>query len=123
MTQGERIRALRKELGLTLEKFAEPIGVKKAAISNIENDTRGLTDQMIISICREYNASEEWLRTGNGSMFIPLSREEEISRQIGRLVNEDNDFKKRLVSCVLSLTEEQLKLLEEIAKKLVKEKD
>lgn len=120
MTQGERIRALRKELGLTLEKFAEPIGVKKAAISNIENDTRGLTDQMIISICREYNASEEWLRTGKGEMLIPLSRDEEISRFVGEVIKEDDTFKKKLISVLSRLDERDWEDLERIAKNFIK---
>lgn len=123
MTQGERLRELRKNLDLTLEKFGKPLGVGKTAISKIENGENNLTDQMIISICREYDANEEWLRTGEGEMFVPLSREEEISRQIARLITEDNDFKKRLVSCILSLTDEQLEMIKDIAERLTKEKD
>ena len=120
MTQGERIRALRKQLELTLEKFAEPIGVKKAAISNIENDTRGLTDQMIVSICREYNVNEEWLRTGKGEMFIPLSRDEEISRFVGEMIKEDDTFKKKLISVLARLDEKDWEDLERIAKNFIK---
>lgn len=43
MTPGERIRSIRKELGLTLEKFGESLGVSKGAISAIEVGTRNLT--------------------------------------------------------------------------------
>ena len=52
MTQGERIKEVRKTLGLTLDKFGEKLGVKKAALSAIENGKRNLTEQMTISICR-----------------------------------------------------------------------
>ena len=65
----ERIKELRKALGLTLEKFGAKLGVTKTAISNIENGNRGLTDQMFLSICREYNVNPGWLETGNGPMF------------------------------------------------------
>jgi transcriptional regulator with XRE-family HTH domain len=68
VTIGERIRTLRKETGLTLEKFGECIGVKKAALSLIENDRNGPSDQTIRSIAREFAVSEEWLRTGEGPM-------------------------------------------------------
>lgn len=37
MTQNERIKEVRKSLGLTLEKFGERIGLKKSAVSLIEN--------------------------------------------------------------------------------------
>lgn len=69
----ERIKQLRKELGLTLEKFGEKIGVGKTAISKIENGDRSVTDQMFKSICREFNVREEWLRTGEEPKFVPVS--------------------------------------------------
>ena len=59
MEQGIRVKKLRKELGLTLEKFGKPLGVGKTAISKIENGENNLTDQMIISICREFNVNEK----------------------------------------------------------------
>lgn len=69
----ERIKQLRKELGLTLDKFGERLGVSKVAISLIENGKNALTDQMFKSICREFNVNENWLRTGEGEMFVPAS--------------------------------------------------
>lgn len=65
----ERVRELRKELDLTLEKFGERLGVTKVAISNIEKGNRNLTEQMFKSICREFDVNEEWLRDGTGEMF------------------------------------------------------
>ena len=73
MTQGERVREIRKTLNLTLDKFGEKLGVKKAGLSAIENGNRNLTDQMFKSICREFNVREEWLRTGEEPMFVPAS--------------------------------------------------
>ena len=68
----ERIKELRKELKLTMEKFGERIGVSKATISNIENGNRNATDHMFKSICREFHVNEEWLRSGTGDMFSPV---------------------------------------------------
>lgn len=65
----ERIRQLRKALSLTLEEFGGRLGVTKTAISRIELGGRNVTDQMAISICREFGVNEEWLRTGSGEMF------------------------------------------------------
>ena len=76
MTIGERIKELRKSLGLTLEEFGKKLGVGKSAISNIENGSRNLTDQMALSICREFNVREEWLRYGTGDMFEPAALDE-----------------------------------------------
>ena len=65
----ERIKQLRKELGLTLDKFGERLGVGKAALSRIENGSNNVTEQMFKSICREFNVREEWLRNGEEPMF------------------------------------------------------
>lgn len=65
----ERIKELRKELGLTLEKFGGRLGVGKNAISRIETRKSNVTDQMFKSICREFNVNPDWLRTGEGEMF------------------------------------------------------
>ena len=71
----ERIKEVRKSLGLTLEKFGKSLGVTKVAISNIENGNRGVTDQMFLSVCRVYNVNEDWLRNGTGEMFNKPSDE------------------------------------------------
>ena len=42
MTQNERVKEIRKTLGLTLEKFGERIGVTRGSMSNIENGNRNL---------------------------------------------------------------------------------
>ena len=72
MTQGERIKEVRKTLGLTLDKFGEKLGVKKAALSAIENGKRNLTEQMTISISREYKVNYDYLTYGDGEMFEDL---------------------------------------------------
>lgn len=65
-----RVKEIRKSLNLTLEEFGKRLGVTKSAISRIENNIANLTDQILISICNIYNVSEDWLRNGNGEMFI-----------------------------------------------------
>ena len=84
MSQGKRIRDLRKSLGMTLDNFGERIGLKKSAVSLIENDKNSVTDQVVKSICREFNVSEEWLRTGQGEMFKQLSQAELAARTVAK---------------------------------------
>lgn len=76
MTIGERIKELRKSLNLTLEEFGKKLGVGKTAISKLEKSERNLTDQMALSICREFNVREKWLRDGTGDMFEPAASDE-----------------------------------------------
>ena len=71
MTLGERIKKLRKELDLTQQKLADRLGVKQNTIALIESGKRNTSDQLLFSVCREFNVSEEWLRNGEGEMFVP----------------------------------------------------
>lgn len=119
MTQGERIRELRKALKLTLDRFGERVGVKKSALSQIENGKSGVTDQMIKSICREFDVSETWIRTGEGEMFPPVDRRTEIARLTRQLLNEEEDsFKNRFISMLADLSVEEWAFLEKRAKQL-----
>ena len=72
----ERIKQIRRELGLTQTEFAERIGLKQNSIALIESGKRNISDQAVLSICREYGVNEEWLRTGDGDKFIPESNDE-----------------------------------------------
>lgn len=72
MTQGERIKEIRKSLGLTLEKFGDRLGVGKTAVSKIEHEQCTLTEQMKKSVCREFNVNYDWLEYGDGEMFLNL---------------------------------------------------
>lgn len=72
----ERIKQIRRELELTQAEFAERIGLKQNSIALIESGKRNISDQAVLSICREYGVNEEWLRTGDGDRFIPESNDE-----------------------------------------------
>lgn len=121
MSYGKRVFELRKKLNLTLEKFGEPLGVTKTAISRIEKEERTITDQMAKAICREYGVNENWLRTGDGDMFVPQTRSEKIAEFAGSLMKEeDSSFKKRLIEALAQLDEKDWEVLEDIAKKTLK---
>jgi len=70
LTENERIREIRKAKNLTLERFGAMIGVQKSAISKIERGENAVSDQVRLSICRAFNVSEDWIRTGKGEMFL-----------------------------------------------------
>ena len=69
MLLNRRVRKIRKDLGLNQTEFGRRLGVTTAAISKIESGERGLTEQMLLAICREFGINETWLRTGEGNMF------------------------------------------------------
>lgn len=119
MTYNERVRALRKELGLTLQAFGDRLGVTRATVSRIENGVNNLTGQMVVSICREYGASEAWLRDGEGEMFVPVTRNEKIARFAGELMKDETpDFRRQLVEILADLNDEQWDALADFAERL-----
>ncbi len=72
----ERIKQIRRELGLTQTEFAERIGLKQNSIALIESGKRNISDQAVLSICREYGVNEKWLRTGDGDKMTPDANDE-----------------------------------------------
>ena len=77
---GNRIKELRQALGLTQQEFADRIGVKRGAIANYEIG-RNASDTAVALICREFHVDERWLRTGEGEMFIQISRDHGFRRR------------------------------------------
>lgn len=75
MTQGERVKEIRKALNLTLEKFGERLGVGKTAISKIEKGENKLTAQMAKVICSEYGVNYNYLESGTGEMFADVPQD------------------------------------------------
>lgn len=117
----KRVKELRKALGLTLEKFGERVGVTKVAISNIEKGNRNVTEQMFKSICREFNANSEWLRTGQGEMFNELPEEDEVALIVSELLEENNPFYKRIKNAIkvyMDLTPQSQSVIDDFVEKL-----
>lgn len=112
---GERVKELRKALGLSGEKFGEKIGLKRNSLSQIETGKNNLSEQNILAICREFNVNENWLRYGMGEMFKDMSLDEEIISFIGEIQwDTSNTFKKRFISAISKLSEEEWSVLEKI---------
>ena len=119
----DRIKKIRKELDLTQQKFADRLGVQRNTIAMYEMGRTLPSDAIMRSICREFNVNENWLRTGEGEMFIKLTRDEEMAKLTKKLLNEEEDsFKNRLISVLANLTDVQWEVLAEVAEKLSNEK-
>lgn len=70
-TIGSRIRYLRKDvLKLNQTEFSTQILLAQTHLSSLEKGERNVTDRTILDICREFNVNEEWLRNGNGDIFV-----------------------------------------------------
>lgn len=111
----ERIKKVRKALDLTQQEFGKKIGMKQNTIALIEGG-RNTSDQTIFAICREFNVNETWLRTGEGDMFVPISRDDQITDFVADVLkDEDDSFKRRFVAALSKLGESEWEVLEKIA--------
>ncbi len=120
----ERLRKLRKTLDLTQQAFADKLGIARGNIGAYEVGKNALSDAVISLICREFDVNENWLRTGEGEMFIELTKEEEIATFIGGVLrDEDDSFKKRLISGLAALDETGWEVLENFLNSIQKKED
>ena len=88
----DRIKSLRKHLGLTQEKFAERLCMKRNTIANYEIGRNEPIDAVVSLICKEFNVNEEWLRTGSGDMFVKMPEEDLYSKAAASVLVEDDAF-------------------------------
>ncbi|MEQ2574941.1 helix-turn-helix domain-containing protein [Mediterraneibacter faecis] len=103
----ERIKQLRKALDLTQQKFADKLGVKRNTVGQWECGINAITDRVIFSICREFDVSEEWLRTGEGEMFEQLTEQQKIMKYTALLLKDKDSVIANAIQTLI-VTYEQL---------------
>lgn len=118
MTQGERVREVRKNLGLTLEKFGEKLGVGKTAISKIERNERGLTEQMTKSICREFNVDYIWLTTGEGDNIF-VDTVDDFLERIDRIMAGENDARKSMIKTLANASDDDIQTFDRLVSQYI----
>lgn len=122
-TTNTRIRKLRKALDLTQVEFARRIGTTQNSVANYETGHRNPSSSVVNNICKEFHGSETWLRTGEGGMFLELSRSDEIAAFVESVLHDESaDFKRRLIAALSHLDaagwEALEQLVEDTARKL-----
>lgn len=116
-----RIAEVRKKYNLTQEKFAEKICLTRNFVWMIEKGERVPSDRTIADICREFQVDEHWLRTGEGQMQRPMSRNDELARFLGEAIKAPDDFKRTLLTVMSRMPTEEWAMLERKAWELVEE--
>lgn len=111
-----RIKQIRKEKNLTQVEFGERIGVKGNTVTNYETGLRNPTDAVILSICREFNVNEDWLRNGTGDIY--KEKDGSFSELLVELEDSDDDFIKSLITVYMGLDEDSKSALRKIAKEM-----
>ena len=112
MTQGERVKELRKTLSLTLEKFGQRIGFGKSTVSDLENGRRSFSEHMTKSICREFSVDYMWLTTGEGEMFVET--DDDFFERIDRIMAGENETRKNMIKMLLYASDDDIKAFDRL---------
>ena len=121
MSIGQRIKMVRVAKSKTQKSLAEDLGLKKNTFASYEIDRVQPSDRTISDICRIFNVNEDWLRTGEGEMFLPLTKHKKIAKFAGRTLRDESPtFQRRLVELLAELDTEEWEILERFAQKLEK---
>lgn len=119
----ERIKALRKKLGLTQQEFADKLNIKRGAVANYEIGRNEPIDAVISLICKTFNVNEEWLRSGAGDMFLELPEEDEEAAYVSELLEDvDNEMYKiikEIMHTYSELTPKSKEVLRDFSAKLL----
>lgn len=111
----ERVKEIRKKLGLTQLEFAKQLGVTSAAISKIESNKRKLTEQMLLAICREFGINETWIRIGEGNIF---NIDNDLISQLSKQYNLDA-LDCKILKTYLNLSKDHRQVIKDFVFKLV----
>lgn len=114
-----RIKELRKFLNLSQEEFGARLGVTNAAISRLESGARGATEQILLSIKREFGASYLWLTTGEGPMFEDGGDDAALHVMVDRVMASENERVKQVFKGLGSFTEDDWRQVNDLLDRLL----
>ena len=102
----DRLKELRLKLKLSQVEFSKRIFLSKSFYGAIEIGEKKLNDRIIFIVSKQFNVNEEWLRNGNGEMFI--EKIPDIRKE--RLLNIYNQLDDSLQNCLVEQSNILLKL-------------
>lgn len=107
MNISDNIKSVRKSLGLTQAEFAARLGIKPNTVTTYETGIRVPSDAVIISICRQFNVSEHWIRTGEGEMFLQLDKDSELEQILAEIAGSEDETIKKIIRAYWKLDEKE----------------
>lgn len=97
MTLAQRIKNLRKELGLNQTEFAKRIGITQTSLSQLEGEKNGISYDVFKAIVSEFNVNPVWLMDGVGTMYSNENATSISRGAIPLVVQVDKDDEENIV--------------------------
>lgn len=113
----QRIKEVRRSLGLSQEEFGRRLGITKSAVSRIESSSNGASGQTVKSICREFSIDYAWLTTGQGEMFA--ENDDQITKLIDTVLAGENEFARAIFRGFAQFSAEDWQQLHGLIKKFL----
>jgi len=98
---GERIRFLRKSMGLTQKEFAKKIGITQGYLTEVESGKKQPSEKVLKLISHTFGVSYEWLKYGKGEMWEKGG--EEVPVWLREFMKEASDEDIELVHAFIQL--------------------
>ena len=114
----KRLVKIRETLKISQDELGTKIGISRFSVSNYESGKRNITERVIKDICREFDVNEEWLRTGEGEMFVELPEGTEFGKYIADVIGGEDDFIKNIIISYMKLDEKNKKIIRDFVKSL-----
>lgn len=118
----ERIKAVRKAMGLTQQAMADALNLKRNTVGAYEIGAITPSDRTIADICQKYNVDENWLRTGEGDMFVPRTRHDELAAYMGQIMGgKCSDIEEAIIAVMARTSVDEWELIRAKAQELLDE--
>lgn len=85
-----RVKEVRQSMKLSQAKFAQKIGFSQGGINDVEKCKCGVSDRFIFAMNKYLGVNEEWLRTGNGSMYAQTDKKDAVEQALNILMAKYN---------------------------------
>ena len=85
-----RVKEVRQAMELSQAKFAQKIGFSQGGIKDVEIGKCKVTDRLILAMNKYLGINEEWLRTGNGSMYAQTDKKDAVEQALNILMAKYN---------------------------------
>lgn len=118
---GERFKQVRNALGLTQQAIADELDCTIGVVTNIEYDRAKPNKFFVSSFCKRYHVNQHWLETGEGEMFISVSRDEIIAERMMQVLSGPDSFKKAFISVMMQLDDDGWALVQKFAEDLTEQ--
>ena len=117
----DRLKQIRSALNLTQAAFADKLNISRSIIATYEGGHAPVSERNIADICDKFSINEEWLRTGQGTMFRQQSDiDNQLAIEVAKLIQSEDDFTKKLIHAYLRLPDDAKDKVKNFVENLMK---